>query len=439
MRRQVNSVEPNGFSMAEEHFLNHAAIAKQGSDTIFSWWAKYQNAKNAGVDAVNATIGALLEDDGQLAINKVVDNAVRVAPESEISSYAPLPGLPQFLDLSKTLALGDARGYLEKAGFHISSTATPGGSGALYLAANNFLERGQTTMLRDRHWEPYKGFLTNNGLECKTWPLLPAHVSDSHPYFARIEFEETLAGLCSKQSKVMVWLNDPAHNPTGLSMTSNGRSTLLDSFVSSALMNESVGHTLLIDLAYSLYAEEPHGWADTILDAIKSGMMWPENLLITFAVSLSKSHTIYGLRTGALVSLHPEKEIIDRLETVMSVTGRQTWSAAPRIAQYCVSKIHSSADEGLAWEDEKNRLKQLLVNRRNALKVACENLQVPLNPTMDGFFAWIEADNPVEIAESCASEHVYVVPLKGGIRIGLCALPLNQVAKVAQALSNAFR
>ena len=80
--------------------LNAAGIAKQGSDTIFSWWARYQNAKAEGRDAVNGTIGALLEDDGNLAINKVVDAAVRVAPEVEIAAYAPLAGLPAFLDLS---------------------------------------------------------------------------------------------------------------------------------------------------------------------------------------------------------------------------------------------------------------------------------------------------------------------------------------------------
>ena len=62
--------------------------------------------------------------------------------------------------------------------------------------------------------------------------------------------------------------------------------------------------------------------ADNILNEIENGMMWPDNLLIC-AVSLSKSHTIYGLRTGAGIHA-PEKEVTDRLDTVMSVNGRQT-------------------------------------------------------------------------------------------------------------------
>ena len=424
--------------MAGENFLNAAGIGKHGNDTIFSWWAKFQEAKAAGKPAVNGTIGALLENDGSLAINKVVDAAVRNAPEQEISAYAPLAGLPSFLDLTKTLAFGDARAQLEELGFNFSSTASPGGSGALFLAANNFLSMGQSALLRDRHWGPYKGFLENNALEFETWPLLPPNGSDVHPYFARDEFDAKLKQLCSSQDKIMVWLNDPAHNPTGLSMTPEGRFACLESFVDSALNNPGVGHTLLLDSAYSLYAEETHAWADTILESIENGMMWPENLLICVAISLSKSHTIYGLRTGALVSMHPEKEVTDRMDTVMCVTARQTWSATPRVSQYCVSEMHSSEEGGKAWAEERDRLKQLLDDRRSSLISECEKLGVPLNPTMDGFFAWLESENPGEIAHKCAENGVFLVPLTGGVRIGLCALPLDEVPKVAQALSEAL-
>ncbi len=424
--------------MSGDNLLNVAGIAKEGSDTIFSWFARYQNAKKEGKDAVNGTVGALLEDDGSLAVNKVVDAAIRESPPIEFSAYAPLAGLPDFLDLCKTLAFGDARNTLEDLGFNFSSTASPGGSGALFLAANNFLERGQTALLRDRYWGPYKGFLQNNGQDYVTWPLIPKNKDSSHPHFAREEFESQLEMLCSKQNKVMVWLNDPAHNPTGLSMTPNGRSVCLNSFVNSAIKNEDVGHTLLIDSAYSLYADEPHAWADTILEEIENGLIWPENLLICVAVSLSKSHTIYGLRTGGLVCLHPDKEVTDRLNTVMSVTGRQTWSATPRVGQYSISKMHSTPEGGDAWGVERDRLKELLDTRRKSLIEECNNRGVSLNPTMDGFFAWIESDDSVKIAERCAEHDVYLVPLSGGVRIGLCALAANDMPKVAEALKIAM-
>ena len=418
--------------------LNPYAQTKVGSDTIFAWWARYQEAIASGADAVNGTIGALLEDDGTLAINSVVDEAVRNAPPVEIAAYAPLKGLPAFLDLAKTLALGERRGDLEAIGLSITATASAGGSGALYLAATNFANRGDSVLLRDRYWGPFKGFLSGCDLSIKSYPLLPS-VESPYPFVDIEGFKRQLAELCNTQDKVMMWVNDPAHNPTGLSLTPDGRMAMLEALMESASVNENVGHTLLLDAAYHLYAEEPHGWADTIHEAMTNGWPWPENLLITFALSLSKSHTIYGLRTGALVSIHPDAEVTERVGTVMGVTGRQTWSAAPRVSQYTVSEIHASDEGGAAWSNERDRLQALLVERRKALVTACNELNVPLNPTHDGFFAWLEHEDPVQIAEACATQHVYLVPLTGGVRIGLCAVPLAQIPKVAEALANALK
>ena len=55
-----------------------------------------------------------------------------------------------------------------------------------------------------------------------TWPLLPKRESD-HPFFADDAFEIAVEELAQSQNTVMVWLNDPAHNPTGLTMTAEGR------------------------------------------------------------------------------------------------------------------------------------------------------------------------------------------------------------------------
>ena len=415
-------------------FLNDFAKTKQGNDTIFSCWARYQKAISDGHDAVNGTIGALLENDGSLAINQTVDEFVRNSPPIEIAAYAPLKGLPEFLDLAVTLALGDAREELESIGVCHTATASPGGSGALYLAAANYADPGTKVLLRDRHWGPYDGFLAGCGLGIATYPLLNESLGvdvDS----LRIQLNE----LSSSQERVMSWLNDPAHNPTGLSLSSEERMTVLEAFTNAAMENENVGYTLLIDAAYHLYAREPHGWAETITDALHDGMEWPANLLITFAISLSKSHTVYGLRGGALVTIHPDKSVVDRITTVMGVTGRQTWSASSRLAQYSLAKIPADSESGAAWSDEKNRLTETLQQRRDLFIKSCEKYGVPINPTHDGFFAWLEHSDAASIVEKCASNQVYLVPLNGGVRIGLCAIPTNQIERVAKSLSEALQ
>lgn len=418
-------------------FLASHGHQKTGNDVIFSWLARYQQAAAAGADAVNGTVGALLNDDGTLAINAVVDTAIRQAPAPEFAAYAPLKGLPSFLDLAVTLALGEHRPTLEAMGVNTGATATPGGSGALYLAASNFAERGDAVLLRDRYWGPYTGFLRGCGLGITTYPLLPSEDQPATPLLDLRAFEQRLEEMVKQQSTVMTWLNDPAHNPTGLSLPPESRFALLNAFMESATRSEHTGHTLLIDAAYHLYADEPHGWAETIAEALDAGLPWPENLLIVFAISLSKSHTIYGLRTGALVCLHPDASNIARLEDVMGVTGRQTWSAAPRVAQHVLSELHATEAGGTAWSEERDRLAALLTARRSTFITACERLGVDVNPSHDGFFAWYECENPAAIAEACADQHVYLVPLTGGVRIGLCAVPESKVERVAQALARA--
>jgi aromatic-amino-acid transaminase len=333
------------------------------------------------------------------------------------------------------LALGEHRSELEELGFNFVSTATPGGSGALFLAANNLCERGEAILLRDRHWGPYAGFLKGCGLEMATWPLLPNDESE-YPFFADEEFEQTVEHLAQQQSSVMVWLNDPAHNPTGLTMSPMGRRAALDIMMASAAKHPEVGHTLLLDTAYSLYADEPHGWGQTIRETVDDGTPWPENFLITYALSLSKSHTAYGLRTGALICIHPDQAVTDRLRDIFGTTGRQTWSAAPRILQYTAAQLHSAEETAEAWSNERDRLQGLLTDRRNSFVEACETFGVPINPTHDGFFAWLEHEDPESITEACAQHHVYLVPLRGGIRIGLCAIPSDGIERVAKTLSN---
>ena len=80
-----------------------------------------------------------------------------------------------------------------------------------------------------------------------------------------------------------------------------------------------------------------------------------------------------------------------------------------------------------------------LTDRRTALIDCCEQLGVPLNPTHDGFFAWLDHEQPHDIAEACAQQDVYLVPLTGGVRIGLCAIPLAQIPNVASALRDALQ
>jgi aromatic-amino-acid transaminase len=78
----------------------HAFLPKgdrPGDDPIFALNAEASARKSRGESIVNATIGALLEDDGSLAILPTAARAIREVPKEEWAPYAPISGNPGFL------------------------------------------------------------------------------------------------------------------------------------------------------------------------------------------------------------------------------------------------------------------------------------------------------------------------------------------------------
>lgn len=417
--------------------LNSHAQTKQGGDPIFYWFSRSIKAKSEGHDVVNGTLGSLLCENGTLMVNQTVDKQIRQQPERELCGYAPLKGLPVFRDLAIDLALGGARSELDEMGISMTGIATPGGCGALAASAANFIERGDDLLLRSRHWGPYKTIIHEQNCGFETWPLLPAIPEECMENFDRPGFASKLSKLAASQPRLLIWLNDPAHNPTGLSLNDIERSALLDELWEKANEFPETGFTMLIDSAYSLYSADPYAWADSLKEKMSRVKHWPSNLMFCFAISCSKSHTVYGLRTGALVCLHPEEEFIENVSEVILHTGRGTWSAAPRVAQRAISEIHNREDLLENWANERDQFKLILSQRRAALQKSIREVGLELNPNHDGYFAFFECENNQQICEIAATEHnVYLVPLEGGIRIGVCAIPADKMGRVATALAH---
>ncbi len=422
---------------AAYQLLNPEALNKGGDDRIFDWFTRCLAAKKAGRDVVNGTLGSMLDDHGHLAINSTVERQIRGQPSIELAGYAPLRGLPLFRDLAIELALGPNRQAIEEAGISAISIATPGGCGALSASASNFVDVGDSILLRARHWEPYRTIIVERGCEIATWPLLPETPEAGLEHLDRAGLAAELTRLAQSQKRILIWLNDPAHNPTGLSLQASERRAMLEEVWEHALAYPEVGITLLIDAAYALYAAEPYGWATTLKEEIARRGDFPENLMLCFAISCSKSHTCYGLRTGALVCLHPNQQFTDKLEDVLLHTGRGTWSAAPRVAQRAISEIHSDAELHKEWQGERDSFKRMLDERRDAFRRAAAAHNLSLSPTHDGYFAFLECESNQRVCEIAAEQHdVFLVPLEGGVRIGICAIAAEQMERVAAALAD---
>ena len=116
-------------------------------DPIFALNAEAQAFKAAGGSVLNATVGALLDDAGQLVVLETVMDLWRELTALEVAPYAPIAGDPAFLKILVQRHWPQAAG----AG---AACATPGGSGALGLSLRNFLERGQSVLTTAPYWGP---------------------------------------------------------------------------------------------------------------------------------------------------------------------------------------------------------------------------------------------------------------------------------------------
>ena len=109
------------------HIVADHAVRPRESDVIFGIASRAKEAidRNGPENIINSTIGALLDDNGNLITFNTVYDTLKNMDNAQIASYSSLAGDPDFLDKVVEACFMDHRpeGY-------IKAVATPGGTGA---------------------------------------------------------------------------------------------------------------------------------------------------------------------------------------------------------------------------------------------------------------------------------------------------------------------
>src|ERR1700736_5577957 len=123
----------------------HLIPSHQGrpsDDPIFALNREATQRKQRGESIVNATVGALLDDDGQLLVLPTAARVVHEVPAIAWATYAPIAGSPDFV----RAVMDDLFAGEPALRASAVAAATPGGSGALRHAIANYLEPGQSLL-----------------------------------------------------------------------------------------------------------------------------------------------------------------------------------------------------------------------------------------------------------------------------------------------------
>lgn len=163
-----------------------------------------------GADAViNATIGALLDDDGDLMVLSSVDDTFMGLEPEEYASYAPIGGTPAF----REAVIKAAFGKYQPKGF-VEAVASPGGTGAIRNVMANYSCPGDKVLTSDWHWSPYGTIAAEIGRSIDTYEMF----TEDRRYNVRA-LQAKIEELLAVQDRLVVIINTPAHNPTGYALT----------------------------------------------------------------------------------------------------------------------------------------------------------------------------------------------------------------------------
>lgn len=232
------------------------------------------------------------------------------------------------------------------------------------------------------------------------------------------------------QGRLLVWLNDPCHNPTGRSLSTDDRRALLK------LLRELSDHgpvSLVLDFAYLDYARDPARVREALDDYRALGEA--RRVLVGASLSLSKAFTLYGARAGALVfpwATDPS------LFAALSTSCRGTYSNCARAPMHVLLRLSSDETQVSALAAEHAHWRGVLTRRADALDAALKAEGFDGVPWDGGFFVTVPMMQPRAVSDRLMTEGVFVVPVPEGLRLGICGLREADAPRVAAAIRASF-
>jgi len=245
---------------------------------------------------------------------------------------------------------------------------------------------------------------------------------------SRLNFEaldQKLGEIMAAQGRVVLFVNDPCQNPTGYSMNeADWRS-----------MAEVVGKhasrgpvAIVLDAAYAAYAKEGMGTALRALETLLG------RALVLVAWSASKTFTHYGLRVGALVLVHPDETERKRIESALGYACRGTWSNCNRGGMTAVTRLLREPALAQAVATERKRLVSLLDGRVAAFNELARPRRLRYPRYDGGFFVTMFVEDAQKAAAKMKEDGVFVVPLKGAVRVALCSVAVPNIPRLVDSL-----
>ncbi|MDM8349756.1 aspartate/tyrosine/aromatic aminotransferase [Pseudomonas sp. sp1636] len=321
-----------------------AQVARVPGDPILGLLEAYRADRNP--TKLDLGVGVYKDALGLTPIPRAVKLAEQRLLDSETSkSYIGGHGDALFGTLLSQLVLGADNPLLES---RAGTTQTPGGTGALRLAAD-FIGHclpGRGIWLSDPTWPIHESIFAEAGLRVGHYPYVGAA--------NRLDVEAMIAVLSHLPQGDVVLLHACCHNPTGFDLSQDDWRRVLEVVKARELLP-------LIDFAYQGFGDglEQDAWAVRLFaEAL------PE-LLVTS--SCSKNFGLYRERTGALLVCTADAEKLQDVRSQLASIARNLWSTPPAHGAAVVATILADAQLRTQWRTELDGMRRRVASLRLGL------------------------------------------------------------------------
>ena len=380
-------------------------IAEQALDPMLTLLAQLRT--DTRPDKIDLGIGVYRDEAGKTPVMASVkaaeDLLVRHQPSKD---YLSPEGDPGFLHHLAPIVLGAAHA----ADPRIAGIQTPGGTGALRLAAALIARANPRARvwLGQPTWAPHAGLMQAGGLE-----------TVDYPFFDRttqiVLFDEMMQALDGAVAGDVVLLHGCCHNPTGAELTADQWSAVTH-------LIQRKGLLPLVDIAYQGLGrglDEDAAGLRALLAALPEAMV---------CVSGSKNFGLYRDRIGAIWIKASSAGAAHRARNGLMIAARSMWSMPPDHGASVVRTILENPDLTAQWRGEVETMRLRIHSVRERLAAALPAISGVAQQT--GMFTLLPL--PVGAATALRVEHGIYLMDNG--RINIAGLRGETLPRFADAI-----
>ena len=393
-------------------FINKNLTSEKIVDGVFKIAKMAKNDTHPST--INATIGSLYDENNQLVAFHSFYHEFNDLSDATKAKYAE--------SFSGNVAFNEAvvkhvtEGKLD---LNVKCLATSGGTGGIAMTFKNILEANQTILLPSIAWSSYALMAKEFSLKVENYDIF-----DIDDLISKAQ------NLAKTQDKLLMVINSPCHNPTGISYDLATWNKLVES-----LNGLNIPVVILNDIAYIDYSSD----LEHSRDYLKAFNNANENILIAIAFSLSKTMTSYGLRTGALLLANKNASLLEDTYNAFEKSCRVLWSNVNNAAMVAFAKTMNENHEDFL--KEKALYVDLLAQRAKLFLLEAKACDLATYPYQEGFFITLKMDDNAMrdiIHERLIENHIYTVKVEKGIRLSICSISLPKLKGLASRIKSVY-